>query len=126
MVDLAASWHMLELHVRVREAAGREHLVADARTFRVVHLVSSPHRGAVSFGSRGGCRLANSATNSVADPGGQLQAQCVLRPLEWVPEAGYEVEEEVTFALDDAGVYGLAVQVALALCFESTPIQPII
>ena len=38
--------------------------VADGRSIRVVHVLASPHRAAVSFGSRGGCRREGGVSRS--------------------------------------------------------------
>lgn len=112
MVDLAPSWHILELHVSVQEEGrrGSQTALADARSFRVVHLLSSPQRGAVSFGTRGGCRLAESVP-------GLMAALCAVRPLGWSPEDSYDSEQLVSFPLDQTlpgGIHDVAVLVAEA------------
>jgi hypothetical protein len=56
IVDLATSWHTLEFRISVRLPGGSVVELADARMIRIVHLLTSPQRGAVSFGTRGGCR----------------------------------------------------------------------
>lgn len=112
LVDLAISWHVLELHVTVKRAGGPDVQLADARSFRVVHMLSLSHRGAVSFGSRGGCRL--------MQQGNALSLACVVRPLGWTAESGWEGEEALVFPVppgaggeySSAGMYASAAAAA--------------
>ena len=133
IVDLAASWHVLEIVITIVPADPGSAAIqlADARMVRAVHVLSAPSRGAVSFGARGGCRCLEQPlpTPSPAGPGTGWVAACVVRAPGWEgagDEAGQAAGSVSQLNLplvpgarahgegaeDASAVYGSAMQVA--------------
>ena len=119
LVDLPFGWHMLQIDASVsparrapRQTQSTVELV-DARSFRVVHVLTAEERGGVSFGQRGGCRL----TVPLRAHQGPRIVSCAVRPFGWTADQGWEEEEAVEIEVCEEAecLYEAAVQVAEVL-----------